>query len=70
MNNINRTLVNSIKEGKWVAIKYSNEAEKKDTSYWINIRDVFANGRLSVQIYNHNLSDSCPNAKIYLRRIN
>ena len=69
MNNINRTLVNSIKEGKWVAIKYSNEAEKKDTSYWINIRDVFANGRLSVQIYNHNLSDSCPDAKIYFNKI-
>ena len=58
MNDIGREISQSIKESKWLAIKYRNE-EKGTTSYWISILDIDPKTRkLKIDMYNHALSDN------------
>ena len=58
MNDIGREISQSIKESKWLAIKYRNE-EKGNTSYWISILDIDPKTRkLKIDMYNHALSDN------------
>lgn len=69
MNKVARTLSQSIKENKWVKIKYINEA-KDITSYWIYIVDINPNKKsLDVYIFNDAKSLNTLRSYIYIDSI-
>lgn len=69
MDIINRALIQSIKENKWVAISYDSPSEKKETRFWIHILDIYENKRFKVQCYNHSKSDNTIEATILFDNI-
>ena len=57
MNDLGREISQSLKESKWIAIKYRND-NKGITSYWISILDIDPETRkFKVDMYNHSLSN-------------
>lgn len=67
-DDISFILSDSIKEGKWVEIHYENKNKEK-TCFWIAIYDVLDDGRLCVEMYNHNLGDKLEKGRLEISRI-
>ncbi len=47
MNNIARVISQSIKESKWLKIKYNN-ASNQNTSYWFSVKDIDVDGKILI----------------------
>lgn len=70
MNNICEAISRSIKEGKWLQVTYQNELEKKDTSFWCAIKDIYPKKKLfKVSIFNNAYSQDCKEGYIYFDKI-
>ena len=69
MKNIELTISESIKTGKWIDISYKNK-NNEITYYWISINDIDLNNKtLKVNIFNDQKSFDCLNAFISVDRI-